>query len=122
MNWFKRLDSLKEVTKLSCADGTYNYDPYFHGMANGLILAVNIMEDSKNMNGPNFKSAPTRWLKDVNAVTYSTAWFIKIAYITKKQDGYYVMSEKGKHLGGPYSSKTQAKKRLQQVEFWKRKK
>jgi hypothetical protein len=42
--------------------------------------------------------------------------------IKKVADGYKVMSEKGKNLGGPYKSKKQAEKRLKQVEFFKRKK
>lgn len=42
--------------------------------------------------------------------------------ITKTAQGYVVKSEKGKNLGGPYSSKTQAEKRLRQVEFFKHKK
>jgi len=43
--------------------------------------------------------------------------------IKKVKEGYKVVSEKtGKNLGGPYTSKEQAKKRLQQVEFFKRKK
>jgi hypothetical protein len=43
--------------------------------------------------------------------------------IKKVKEGYKVVSEKsGKNLGGPYKSKEQAKKRLQQVEFFKRKK
>jgi hypothetical protein len=42
--------------------------------------------------------------------------------IKKVADGFKVMSEKGKNLGGPYKSKKQAEKRLKQVEFFKRKK
>jgi hypothetical protein len=43
--------------------------------------------------------------------------------IRKGKEGYKVLSEKsGKNLGGPYKTKQQAKKRLQQVEFFKRKK
>jgi len=41
--------------------------------------------------------------------------------IVKEKDGYYVKSHKGKNLGGPYSLK-KAKKRLQQIEFFKRSK
>jgi hypothetical protein len=41
--------------------------------------------------------------------------------IKKVADGYKVVSEKGKNLGGPYKSKKQAEKRLKQVEFFKRK-
>lgn len=43
-----------------------------------------------------------------------------MAKIVKKKDGYYVESEKGKNLGGPYTSYEKAKKRLRQVEYWKR--
>ena len=39
--------------------------------------------------------------------------------IVKKDDGYHVMAESGKHLGGPYKSRGEAEHRLQQVEFFK---
>jgi len=43
--------------------------------------------------------------------------------IKKVKEGYKVISEKsGKNLGGPYKSKQQAKHRLRQVEFFKRRK
>lgn len=43
--------------------------------------------------------------------------------IVKKKDGYHVISEKaGKNLGGPYKTRAEAVKRLQQVEYFKHKK
>jgi hypothetical protein len=39
--------------------------------------------------------------------------------IIKRKDGYHVISESGKNLGGPYGSEAAAKKRLQQVEYFK---
>ncbi|MGH9405756.1 MAG: hypothetical protein ACRD3D_07975 [Terriglobia bacterium] len=43
--------------------------------------------------------------------------------IKKVKGGYKVLSEKtGKNLGGPYKTKEAAKKRLQQVEYFKHKK
>jgi len=42
--------------------------------------------------------------------------------IRKRKDGYYVLSEKGKNLGGPYKTKAEAQKRLKQVEYYKKKK
>jgi hypothetical protein len=42
--------------------------------------------------------------------------------IKKVKGGYRVVSSKGKNLGGPYKSLTEAKKRLRQVEFFKRNK
>jgi hypothetical protein len=42
--------------------------------------------------------------------------------IRKVKAGYKVVSSTGKNLGGPYKTKEEAKKRLRQVEFFKRKK
>lgn len=39
--------------------------------------------------------------------------------IRKVKDGYKVLSEKEKNLGGPYKTKAEAEKRLRQVEFFK---
>jgi hypothetical protein len=40
--------------------------------------------------------------------------------IVKRDDGYYVVSEKTeKNLGGPYKTREEAEKRLRQVEFFK---
>lgn len=41
--------------------------------------------------------------------------------IIKRKDGYHVLSEKGKNLGGPYKTRDEAVKRLQQVEYFKHK-
>ena len=48
----------------------------------------------------------------------------KVSYtmIIKRKDGYYVRSEGGKNLGGPYKSRLEAVRRLKQVEFFKHKK
>jgi hypothetical protein len=43
--------------------------------------------------------------------------------IKKTEGGYKVLSEKSKkNLGGPYKTKMEAEKRLQQVEYFKHKK
>jgi hypothetical protein len=42
--------------------------------------------------------------------------------IVKVEGGYRVLSSKGKNLGGPYETMAEAKKRLRQVEFFKRRK
>jgi hypothetical protein len=43
--------------------------------------------------------------------------------IKKVKEGYKVLSEKsGKNLGGHYTTREEAVKRLQQVEYFKRKK
>jgi len=40
--------------------------------------------------------------------------------IVNKEDGWYVISKKGKNLGGPYPDRAKAVKRLQQVEYFKK--
>ncbi len=58
-----RLKDLIDITKVQKVDGNWNYDPYMHGMANGLILAVAILEDLD----PEYLDAPDKWLrKDAN--------------------------------------------------------
>jgi hypothetical protein len=39
--------------------------------------------------------------------------------IKKVEQGYQVLSEKGKNLGGPYKTLEEAEKRLRQVEVFK---
>ncbi len=42
--------------------------------------------------------------------------------VVKRKDGWHVVSKDGsKNLGGPYSSEEEAKKRLQQIEYFKHK-
>lgn len=60
MDICKRIESLENIIKIQCSDGNWNYDPYMHGMANGLILAASIMYDKD----PNYLQAPVEWLKD----------------------------------------------------------
>ena len=42
--------------------------------------------------------------------------------IRKGKEGYKVLSEKGKNLGGPYRTRAEAERRLRQVEFFKHRK
>ena len=39
--------------------------------------------------------------------------------IVHRDKGYYVVSSEGKNLGGPYKTLEAAKKRLQEVEYFK---
>jgi len=57
------LDKLKVLTELQCSTGSYDYDAYMHGMANGMILAVSIMDDGCT-GEPAFLEAPKEWLSD----------------------------------------------------------
>jgi hypothetical protein len=39
--------------------------------------------------------------------------------IVKRKEGWHVVSEEGRNLGGPYESYEGAKKRLKEVEMFK---
>jgi hypothetical protein len=58
----EKMKKLREVTKVQCEHGNWNFDPYMHGMANGLLLAVAIMEDKE----PEYLEPPKEWLGDEN--------------------------------------------------------
>ena len=42
-------------------------------------------------------------------------------FVRKRKDGWYVLSEKNKVLGGPYKTKKEALKRLREIEYFKNK-
>lgn len=58
----KSLAALENIVAIQTTSGNWNYDPYMHGMANGLLLALHIMkaEDGE----PKYLDAPEQWLKD----------------------------------------------------------
>ena len=55
------LDDLNRLLDLQLSNGNWNYDPYMHGMANGLILAQSIMLEKEKAE---FLEAPKKWLHD----------------------------------------------------------
>ena len=44
----ERIEVLKSLLKTQCVDGTWDYDQYQFGMANGMILALSILEGSNS--------------------------------------------------------------------------
>jgi hypothetical protein len=53
------LEKLRDLVKTQCSDGNWNYDPYMHGMANGLICALAVLEGKE----PKYMDAPSGWLR-----------------------------------------------------------
>ena len=49
---------LKELLEVQGRDGTWNYDPYFHGMYNGMEVMFAVLENRE----PVFRGAPEKWL------------------------------------------------------------
>lgn len=56
----KYIKSLQEMIDIQCSNGNWNYNPYMHGMANGMIFAMSILTGKE----PAYKSAPDEWLSD----------------------------------------------------------
>lgn len=60
--------AIDNAVAIQCSDGNWNYDPYMHGMANGLLLAQTYMAHPTGAyDAEHYKplSAPERWLSDV---------------------------------------------------------
>lgn len=57
----KQLEDLKKVHNIQSQKGNWNYDPYMHGMYNGMELMLSIVENRE----PKFKKAPKKWLCDI---------------------------------------------------------
>ena len=54
----KPLVKLKEMLEVQGRNGTWNYDPYFHGMYNGMEVMLAVLEGRE----PVFREAPEKWL------------------------------------------------------------
>ena len=52
------LNKLHDVIKIQGSDGNWDFDPYHHGMYNGLELARSIVEEDSD---PVFLAAPDTW-------------------------------------------------------------
>jgi hypothetical protein len=55
------IDSVRQMRDVQGMDGTWNCDPYMHGLYNGLEFAVSLLEQRE----PQFKDAPEKWLSDL---------------------------------------------------------
>ena len=53
-------EHLQDALNIQCSDGNWNYDPYMHGMANGMIFAMSLLTKEE----PKYLEAPAEWLCD----------------------------------------------------------
>ena len=54
------MTKLDEIIAIQCTNGTWNYNEYQFGLANGLLLAKAIITESE----PEFMDKPEAWLAD----------------------------------------------------------
>ena len=67
-------NTMRDLINVQCSNGNWNYNEYMHGMANGMLLMMSIVDGSQ----PEFLEAPESWLKDQPAqekVTVSDDWY-----------------------------------------------
>lgn len=68
----KRVNNLGNLIDIQASKGNWDYDPYMHGMLNGMILSHATMLDIE----PIFRDAPEEWLhKKVNRISCTLAGF-----------------------------------------------
>lgn len=52
-----KIEQLEKALKIQLSDGNWNYDPYLHGMANGMIFSLAILKDEE----PKYLEKPKVW-------------------------------------------------------------
>lgn len=54
-------DEIGKMQEIQGVDGTWNYDPYMHGMYNGIEFCHALAKDTE----PKYRKAPKKWLVDI---------------------------------------------------------
>ena len=55
------VEKLKNLLEIQGSHGNWNYDPYMHGMYNGMELMLATLEDR----APDYREAPDKWIADL---------------------------------------------------------
>jgi hypothetical protein len=55
-----KIETVNQMLEVQGKDGNWNYDPYMHGMYNGMEFVASILEDRE----PNYRDAPERWISE----------------------------------------------------------
>ena len=53
----KRITKLNQCVQIQCTDGTWDWDSYMFGMANGMIFSQSVIKNED----PEFMTAPKMW-------------------------------------------------------------
>lgn len=56
------IEKMREMLGVQGANGNWNYDPYMHGMYNGMEFMMSLAEGRE----PIFREAPEKWLSDID--------------------------------------------------------
>lgn len=64
------LKTLREILNIQCSNGNWNYNPYMHGVANGMIFALAFLDNKE----PEYLETPEVWLCDLPNTDKPTAF------------------------------------------------
>ena len=53
----EKIDKVQDLVDIQCSCGNYDYDPYMHGMANGMIVILSVLTGQD----PELVDAPDKW-------------------------------------------------------------
>ena len=59
-----RINKLQDLINTQGDSGNWDYDPYMHGLYNGMCLARSVFDDEE----PDFKDSPEHWLADFDTM------------------------------------------------------
>jgi hypothetical protein len=85
----EKLEVLRANVAVQSSDGNWNYDPYNHGYANGLILAEAIMHDLEH----GFLDAPKEWISERDGLVCSNE-DLKISFFDSELSALVVFNRK----------------------------
>lgn len=60
------VDNIKDIIRIQCSPGNYNFNEYMWGIANGLILALSCCTGER----PEYMEKPVKWLHDLPTGKY----------------------------------------------------
>lgn len=58
--WEALVESVRQMRNVQGMDGNWNFDPYMHGLFNGIEFSLSLIE----VREPKFRDAPEKWLCD----------------------------------------------------------
>lgn len=57
----KKIEEIKGIIEMQGSSGNWDYDPYMHGLYNGMEMVLAAFEERE----PGFREAPKNWLADL---------------------------------------------------------
>lgn len=73
------VDELGKMHEIQGMNGTWNYDPYMHGMYNGMEFCTSLVKGVE----PKYREAPPQWIADIKTKNASNLGMATQTKLTK---------------------------------------